>query len=120
MDTKKTGYLHARLNSFGYAFQGIRQLVLKEAHSKIHLAATVLVIAAGFLRHISRYEWVALVFAVALVWVAEAFNTAIEILCDIWCRGAYHPKVKLIKDIAAGGVLIASIASIVIAFFVFC
>ena len=52
-------------------------------------------------------------FPIALVWMAEAFNTCIEMLCDLWCKGEYHPQIKRIKDISAAAVLFISIAAAV-------
>lgn len=119
MKPNKSVHPRARLGSIGFALSGIVQLIRQEPNAKIHLLATLLVIAAGFFRHLSKTEWLAIILAIALVWMAEAFNTAIEVLCDLWCNGEYHPKVKLIKDVSAGGVLIASIASMAIAVFIF-
>lgn len=113
-------YPRARLTAIGYALRGLRDLFKAEANAKIHALATIAAIAAGWLRHISRPQWTAIVFAIALVWMAEAFNTAIEQLCDIWCGGAFDPRIGRIKDLSAGAVLVASVATVVIAAFVFC
>jgi diacylglycerol kinase (ATP) len=53
----------------------------------------------------------ALAIVIALVWMAEAFNTAVEMLCDLWCENKYHPQVKIIKDISAGAVLVAAMVA---------
>jgi diacylglycerol kinase (ATP) len=119
MKPQKSLHSRARLGSIGFAMQGILRLVKQEPNAKLHLMATIVVITAGFVRHLSKVEWTELVFAIALVWMAEAFNTAIEILCDLWCKEEYHPKVKVIKDVSAAGVLIASLASFIIGIIVF-
>ena len=119
MKPQKSLHPRARLGSIGFALQGILQLVKQEPNAKIHFLATIGVVTAGFIRHLSTHEWMGLVVAIALVWIAEAFNTAIEILCDLWCKEEYHPKVKIIKDLSAAGVLIASLASICIGILVF-
>ena len=108
-----------RIASIGHALRGLRNLFKAEPNTKIHALATVVVIVAGFVRHVSRLQWTALVLTITLVWMTEAFNTAIERLCDLWCGGEYHPQVKLIKDISAGAVLLVSAASVVIALLVF-
>jgi len=115
----KSGRFRARLASIKFALSGIRHLVRQEPNARIHLIATVAVIAAGIIRHIDAGKWLAVIIVIVLVWLAEAFNTAIEMLCDLWCNGQFHPKVKIIKDISAGAVLIASIGSIATAFLVF-
>ena len=52
-----------------------------------------------------------LVFAISLVVIAEMFNTAIEKTIDM-ITDEYHPLAKIAKDVAAGGVLIASLNSV--------
>lgn len=109
----KSKSLHPRdrLSSFGYALSGLRCLIRQEPNARIHAVATAVVIALGIWRHVSRMEWVALAIVMAMVWIAEALNTCIEMLCDLWCKEEYHPQVKLIKDIAAAGVIIAAICA---------
>lgn len=109
----------ARVQSFGYAIKGILQLIIQEPNARIHLLATVVVITGGVIKHLSSTQWIAIAFAIGLVWITEALNTTVEMLCDLHCKGEYNEKVKVIKDIAAGAVLIASITSITIALFVF-
>lgn len=113
MQSNKSLHPRARLSSFGYAIRGIGSLVKQEPNAMIHTVATAAAIGLGFLRHISRGEWMALIIVITLVWMAEALNTCIEMLCDLWCKGEYHPLVKRIKDIAAAAVFIASICALV-------
>jgi diacylglycerol kinase (ATP) len=119
MQPNKSLHPRARLSSFGYAIRGIGSLVRQEPNALIHAVITAAVIGLGLLLHISRSEWIAIAIAIALVWMAEAFNTCIEMLCDLWCKGEFHPKVKLIKDIAAAAVLIASIIAMSVGALVF-
>ena len=111
--------LQSRVNSFGYAGSGLRQLLQNEPNAQLHFIATFVVVAAGLIKGLAAWQWVALVLAIALVWITEALNTCIELLCDFAGKGAIHPVIKTIKDIAAGAVLISAIASVVIAAFVF-
>lgn len=115
----KSTDLRSRLRSFVPAFQGLKSLVAQEPNAKIHLVATISVLALGWVHGLSSMQWGVLVFAIALVWVAEALNTCVEMLCDLWCKEQFHPKVKIIKDVAAGAVLIAAISAVAIALFVF-
>lgn len=102
-----------RLRSIGFALHGIRALVRHEANARVHLAASVAVVSAGLVMRCSLDEWRWLVLAMAMVWIAEAFNTAIEVLCNL-TQPDFHPQVKLIKDLAAGAVLLAAIAATLI------
>ncbi|MBS1644357.1 MAG: diacylglycerol kinase family protein [Bacteroidetes bacterium] len=111
----KSTDLRSRLGSFVPAFQGLKSLVAQEPNARIHLVATISVLVLGWVHGLSSMKWGLLVFALALVWVAEALNTCVEMLCDLWCKEQYHPKVKIIKDIAAGAVLVATIAAVAIA-----
>ncbi|MEO6834184.1 MAG: diacylglycerol kinase family protein [Chitinophagaceae bacterium] len=108
-----------RLSSFGYAFRGLKTLVLQEPNAKIHFVASLAAIGFGLYRNISRMDWIALAIVIAMVWIAEALNTCVEMLCDLWCKEQFHPKVKIIKDIAAGAVLLAAICAVMTAGFIF-
>lgn len=110
----KTGFsIRSRLKSFTYAGRGLRWLVQDEHNAWLHLVASVTVIVAGIALHISLNDWRWLVFAIALVWVTEAMNTAIEELCDR-VSPEFDPSIGRVKDLAAGAVLAASLAAGVI------
>ncbi|MBK8044681.1 MAG: diacylglycerol kinase family protein [Haliscomenobacter sp.] len=110
--------LKKRLRSFYYAFRGIAWLLLTQPNARIHLVATAVVVTAGFYFRVSPQEWALLVFAMSAVWVAEAFNTALEFLTDLVSPG-YHELAGKAKDVAAGAVLLAAIGAVVIAGIVF-
>jgi len=105
--------LAARARSFAHAFRGVGRLLATQHNAWIHLVATSLVVGLAALLRVGRSEWVALLVAVALVWVAEAFNTAIEDLCD-HVASEHQPLIGHAKDVAAGGVLIAAAIAAVI------
>ncbi|KQO50253.1 diacylglycerol kinase family protein [Sphingomonas sp. Leaf257] len=114
-----TGFnVRARLKSFVYAGRGLRWLVWDEHNAWLHFAASVIVIVLGFTLRISLEDWRWIVLAMALVWIAEAINTAIEDLCD-HLNPDFDPAIGRVKDLAAGGVLIASMAAIVIGLLTF-
>jgi diacylglycerol kinase (ATP) len=102
--------ISARLKSFRYAIRGLRVLVREEHNARVHLAASLCAVAVGAVLRLSSAEWRWLVLAIALVWLAEAFNTAIEDLCDRICPD-FDPAIGRIKDLAAGGVLVATLAA---------
>lgn len=103
--------------SFGFAFKGI-SLVLKERNFKIQLVAAIVVIALGFVYNISGLEWIALVICIGSVLCLEIINTAIEKSIDL-LHPEWNEKAGKIKDISAGAVLVASIASVVVAAIIF-
>ena len=108
-----TGFWRGRGRSFACALRGIAMLLRTQMNARIHLLATAVVIAAGFTFRISRGEWVPLAFAIGIVWIAEAVNTAIEALADRICRER-DEAIGRAKDIAAGAVLLAAITAAVI------
>lgn len=110
--------LRHRLASFGYAANGVILLVRREPNAQIHLAASLVVIASGAAFRVAVADWCWLIVAMAAVWMAEAFNTAIEVLCDRVCQER-DPAIGHVKDLAAGGVLITSMAAAAIGLFVF-
>lgn len=108
----------ARAKSFGYAWSGLRIVLQKEHNTWIHLALTLLAVLFGILLHISRVEWMALLIVMALVWITEILNTCIEKIMD-FVHPEYHPKVKIIKDMAAAAVLIMAIVAVIVGGLIF-
>ncbi len=112
---KKNENFHA---SLGNAVAGLSFMFKTQRNFKIHLAATVIVIITGIWLGCSLLEWVLIVFAIGLVWVTEAFNTALECFFDL-IEPQENRVVKAGKDTAAAAVLIASIMSAIIGIFVY-
>ncbi len=106
------------IRSFGFAVNGIRAAVATQRHMKFHLGAAMLVSAAGIYFHLSREEWGLVMLAIGLVITAELMNSSIESLVDI-IEPRQHPMAGKVKDIAAGGVLVASICALGIGLLVF-
>ena len=102
------------LSSFKFAFNGIYRLAKSERNFKIHLTASLLVTLAGIYFKISTTEWLAQCIIIGMVLSLEALNTAIEHLAN-YVQPKKDEKIALIKDIAAGGVLIVAIIAIIIA-----
>lgn len=114
----KTTYLRRRLLSFKYAFSGIAAFVYTEPHARIHAAATVLVTALGFYCGLTGPQWIAVAIVTGMVWITEMLNTIIEKMMD-HLSPEYHPRVKWIKDVAAGAVLVAAIVAVITAAVIF-
>src|SRR6186997_1700091 len=105
MDSRPTrtggSWLTRRARSFYFAGRGLWLLVSSEPNARIHLLATVLVAIAGLWLGLSRDEWCLIVVAVALVWISEGLNSALEALAD-HVAPERHPLVGRAKDISAG------------------
>lgn len=102
-----------RARSFKYAGRGVWLTLRSQHNAWVHAAATVAVGLAGYALGISRIEGCILVIACAAVWTAEALNTAVEHLADAITQ-EFHPIIGQAKDIAAGAVLIAAIAAVIV------
>lgn len=107
-----------RGRSFVYAWQGILSLFGHEPNAKIHLSVAVLVVAAGFVFGINSTEWCLVALCIGGVFMAEAFNTAIEKLCDKVSPGQ-DPLIKIAKDVAAGAVLLFVFGAVTVGLIVF-
>ena len=107
-----------RLKSFTYAFAGLKVLFKEEHNARIHLFATVCVIVAGILLKISLLEWVAVAFAIGLVFSFEIMNTSVENIADFICPER-DDRIKRIKDLAAAAVLVSAITAAVVGLLVF-
>src|SRR5205085_12200136 len=99
--------------SYTCAASGSVLLPRMHMNQLIQQLAAVLVIAAGITLLIARGEWAMLAFAIGIVWIAEAANTALEFLADRVSR-AHDEPIRRAKDIAAGAVLLAAITAGVI------
>lgn len=106
------------LRSFYYALRGIGHGVKRERHMRFHLIAALAVVCAGFWLGISRMEWCLVMVCIGSVMGAELFNTAIERLTDLASPGR-HPLAGQAKDVAAGAVLVISIAAAIVGALVF-
>lgn len=101
------------VRSFAAASSGLGYLVRTQRNARIELIIGGLVCLIGAWVGLSRVEWAILAFTIALVMILEGINTAIEAVVDL-AMPKVHPLAKQAKDLAAGMVLIAAIASAVI------
>jgi diacylglycerol kinase (ATP) len=114
----KAGASPTRAASFRFAFRGLRTLFAAEPNARLHLLATLGAILLGAALRLTVLEWCAVVGAIALVWTAEALNTAVETICDL-VHPEPHPLVARAKDVAAAGVLFAAIGAALVGALVF-
>ncbi|TFH21323.1 MAG: diacylglycerol kinase family protein [Bacteroidia bacterium] len=117
-NTKEPFALKRRLLSFKYAFAGIRNLLVYEHNSRIHLLVAILTSILGIVLHISPWQWAVLAIAIFGVFIAEIFNSAIEKLADVVSPG-YHEEIKKVKDYCAAAVLLASILAVIAGIIIF-
>lgn len=103
---------------FRYALKGIVSFFWKERNARIHLVAAMGIVVAGFFFSLTATEWLWISLAIALVFITEMLNSAIELLCDL-VMPEFHEKAGRLKDIAAGAVLVAALFALIVAGMVF-
>ena len=113
MNKKKDSFLVNRIKSIGYAFKGAYLLITTEASIKIQFCIGVFMTIAGFYFELSVIEWCIQILVIAIIMAVEGLNTAIEEIAN-FIHPDHHPKIGLIKDLAAGAVFIVAIAAIII------
>lgn len=100
-------------NSFRFALLGLAYLLRTQRNFRIELAIGALAVALGAWVRLAPGEWALLAIIIALVLILEGVNTSLELVVDL-ASPAVHPKAKAAKDIAAGMVLVAAVASVAV------
>ena len=106
------------LDAWKNAIDGIIYATTTQRNIKIQLVLAVLVVIISLFFDLNRAEFLCFLFTIILILFAEMVNTAIETVVDLYVD-VYHPKAKIAKDVAAGGVVITAINAIIVAYFLF-
>jgi len=106
------------LESFNFAFEGIIHVLRTQRNMRAHFAIAVVVLVAGLWVGVSKLELIALLLAIAFVFITEMINSALEQAIDV-ATTSFDPLAKLAKDVAAGAVLIATVNAVAIGYLVF-
>lgn len=101
-------YIHNRIKAIGYTFEGFWRLISKEESIQAQSVLFIIACILGYVYEFSTQEWAFQTLAFGLIFITEALNTAIEEICN-YMHPKFHPKIKEIKDIGAGAVLLSSI-----------
>lgn len=104
--------------SFKYSINGVKYVFTTQRNIIIQLIFGILAVILGVLFKISLFEWLILSITIFLVLFAEFMNTAIETTVDLITE-EYNEKAKIIKDVAAGAVLITALNSIIVGLIIF-
>lgn len=105
-------------DSFNNAINGIIHAIRHERNMKIHIIAAVCTLIASLLFELTRIEFIIICMTITAVIICELINTAVEVLVDI-IVDVYHPKAKVVKDVAAGAVMVSALNSLLVAYFIF-
>ena len=106
------------IESFNFAVEGIIHVLRTQRNMRIHLLAAVIVLVAAIATGVTKLELIALLLAIAFVFIAEMINSALEQAIDV-STTSFDPLAKLAKDTAAGAVLIATLNAIAVGYLVF-
>ncbi len=106
------------INSFGFAFKGLRYATNTQPNFRIHLVLGLIAVALGYVLQISFNEWEWIMFSIALVLITELLNTGVEILTDLVSPG-YNEKAGRVKDVCAGAVVIAALFALITGIVIF-
>jgi diacylglycerol kinase len=102
------------VRSFTFATEGLVYLVRTQSNVWVHIVAAVVVLLASLLVGLGGAELAAVVLAIGLVLIAEAFNTALEAAVDL-ASPSVHPLARTAKDAAAAAVLLAACTAVGVA-----
>ena len=106
------------LDAWKNATNGIIYATTTQRNIKIQLVIAVFVVIISLFFNLSRAEFLCFLFTIILILFAEMCNTAIETVVDLYVD-VYHPKAKIAKDVAAGGVVITAINALIVGYFLF-
>jgi diacylglycerol kinase (ATP) len=114
MSNPAGGFIKSRIKAFGYAFSGWWFVIRTQRNAWIHMLVSVLVIIMSFILRISASDWALILLAIAMVWIAEFLNTALEAVVDLATNHQQHELARVGKDVGAAAVLIAATSSALI------
>lgn len=101
------------IKSFKYAFRGIVYCINNERNMRIHTVAALYVLLFSLFFELSRERYAILFLTISAVISAEIFNTVAEELTDM-SAASYNPLSRIIKDAAAGAVLVCAIFAVIV------
>jgi undecaprenol kinase len=108
METRKN---QSFLNRLRFAASGVAHGLRAERSLRTQtLALLLVIIVLAFLR-VAALWWALVILAASAVLAAELFNTALERLAD-HLHPEVHPEIRIMKDCAAGAVLISSVGAV--------
>lgn len=106
------------VDSFNHAIDGVIYTVRTQRNMKIHMIATLLILASCLFFDVSKIEFLILAVTITMVIGAEMINTAIEAVVDM-NTNYYHPLAKIVKNVAAGAVLLTAVNALVVGYLIF-
>jgi diacylglycerol kinase len=103
---------------FAHALRGFKLGIRGQSSFFVHFFVASVVIVAGFVLQVERWEWSVLVLCITVVLAAEMFNSSLEHFGRA-VEGSFNPELGRALDIAAAAVLVTSIGAAIIGAIVF-
>ena len=103
---------------FGRAFRGLFLALRTQSSFWVHLPAAFAAISLAAFFELSITEWLAVIFAIALVVSMELLNSALEELAK-QTTDEYSDHVRNSLDIGSAAVLVSSIGAVAIGVVIF-
>ena len=100
------------------ALKGIFHVLRFERNMRIHMVCGLLVIILAKVLDVPRLEFLILILTIGMMFIVELINTAFEEVVNLITE-EYHPLAGIIKNIAAGAVLVAALVALGIGYIVF-
>jgi diacylglycerol kinase len=111
-------FMNKRVEAIGYAFEGWGYVLRTQRNAWIHSLASATAFGLAWWLELNRAEWAILFLTVALVWMSEFINTALEAVVDL-TSPEQHPLAKIGKDVGAAAVLVGAMCAVVVGFLIF-
>jgi len=107
-------FFRSRGWAFRYAFAGWWYVIRTQRNAWIHALVSAAVVAVSFWLQLTPQDWAIIILTIAMVWIAEILNTALEAVVDLASNHEHHELARVGKDVGAAAVLIAALASVVV------
>lgn len=106
-------FFRLRIRAFGYAFSGWWYVIRTQRNAWIHAIISILVIILCFFLNLPARDWAVIILTIAMVWISEFLNTALEAVVDL-SMPMHHPLARVGKDVGAAAVLISAITAVLV------
>lgn len=110
-------FIHLRIRAFGYAFSGWWYVIRTQRNAWIHAIVSIITVLLCSFLNLPARDWAVIILTIALVWISEFLNTALEAVVDL-AMPMHHPLARVGKDVGAAAVLISAITAVLVGFLI--
>ena len=110
--------INRHVNSYRYAAKGVHYTLTTQVNIWVQLLSAIMVMLLAYFLDFTLEQYLILVLTIGFVITAELLNTALEELVDL-VSPEFHHKAGLVKDIAAGAVMVAAATAAIIGILLF-